>query len=299
MGERVEEEKKRDQENGGDQDRITKSHEPERKPVHFVLVHGVSHGGWCWYKIRCLMENSGYKVSCIDLKGAGLDQTDPNTIFSFQDYNQPLLDFLAALPGDEQVILVGHSAGGLNVTDATYKFPKKISLAVYVAATMLKNGMLNEQDAKDGVPDFSDIGELGDVYDVGFASGLEQPPTSVVIKKQLLRRLNYQMSPEEDSTLAAMLVRPGPIRALTSARFKEEEEEGGGGEGSVSEDAVNKVPRIYIKTAYDRVVKPAQQEAMIKRWPPSAVYVLESDHSPFFSAPFALFGLLVKAVASL
>ncbi|XP_071934360.1 methylesterase 17-like [Coffea arabica] len=296
MGERVEEEKRRDQENGGDQHRATKSHhEQERKPVHFVLVHGVSHGGWCWYKIRCLMENSGYKVSCIDLKGAGLDQTDPNTIFSFQDYNQPLLDFLAALPGDEQVILVGHSAGGLNVTDATYKFPKKVSLAVYVAATMLKKGMLNEQDVKDGVPDFSDIGEFGDVYDVGFASGLDQPPTSVVIKKHLLRKLNYQMCPEEDSTLAAMLVRPGPIRALTSARFK-----GEGEEGSEREDAVNKlVPRIYIKTAYDRVVKPAQQEAMIKRWPPSAVYVLESDHSPFFSAPFALFGFLVKAVAAL
>ena len=48
-----------------------------------------------------------------------------------------------------QVILVGHSAGGLNVTDATYKFPKKVSLAVYVAATMLKKGMLNEQDVKD------------------------------------------------------------------------------------------------------------------------------------------------------
>lgn len=48
-----------------------------------------------------------------------------------------------------QVILVGHSAGGLSVTDATRKFPNKIRLAVYVAATMLKGGFLTEQDIKD------------------------------------------------------------------------------------------------------------------------------------------------------
>lgn len=48
-----------------------------------------------------------------------------------------------------QVILVGHGAGGLSVTDATRKFSNKISLAVYVAATMLKGGFLTEQDVKD------------------------------------------------------------------------------------------------------------------------------------------------------
>lgn len=48
-----------------------------------------------------------------------------------------------------QVILVGHSAGGLSVTQATHKFPDKISLAIYVAATMLKNGFVTEQDVKD------------------------------------------------------------------------------------------------------------------------------------------------------
>jgi pimeloyl-ACP methyl ester carboxylesterase len=260
----------------------------EMKKQHFVLVHGINHGAWCWYKIKSLMENSGsYKVTCIDLKGAGLDQTDPNTIFTLDEYNKPLLDFLASLPDDEKVILVGHSAGGVNVTDATYKFPEKISLVVYLAATMLKSGFITEQDVKDGVPDLSDFGDFSEVYDIEFGLGQDQPPTSVVIKKELLRKINYQMSPQEDSTLATMLVRPGPIRALSSARFDELGE------------AIEKVPRIYIKTTNDRVVKLEQQEEMIKRWPPSNVYVLESDHSPFFSAPFMLFGLLLKATSSL
>lgn len=90
----------------------------------------------------------------------------------------------------------------------------------------------------------------------------------------------------QDSTLAAMLLRPGPIKALVSARFEE---------GMIDCD---EVPRVYIRTTQDRVVKPEQQEEMVKRWPPAEVFVLESDHSPFFSAPFLLFGLLVKAAAS-
>lgn len=90
----------------------------------------------------------------------------------------------------------------------------------------------------------------------------------------------------QDSTLASMLMSPGPVRALHSVRF----------EGTA--DAADCVPRVYIKTMQDHVIKPEQQDAMIKRWPPSQVFVLDSDYSPFFSTPFVLFELLVKALAS-
>lgn len=82
--------------------------------------------------------------------------------------------------------------------------------------------------------------------------------------------------------MASMLLRPGPLLALTSARFIEDGE-------------VEKVPRVYIRTRHDNMVKPKQQESMIKRWPPLSVYELDSDHSPLVSTPFLLFGLLVKA----
>ncbi|KAK6121953.1 hypothetical protein DH2020_044307 [Rehmannia glutinosa] len=269
-------------------------------PPHFVLIHGIGGGAWCWYKIKCLMENCGYKVSCLDLKGCGMDHTDPNTILSFHDYNKPLLDFLSSLHDNEQVInyltlfththvcviLVGHSAGGLSLSDAIHKFgKKKIKLAVFIAGTMLRSGFVTDQDIKDGVPDLSGFGELNEVFDIGFGLGQDHPPTTLMVKKELQRKIIYQLCPQEDSTLAAMLLRPGPIQALTTAQFKDTEDK-------------DKVPRIYIKTMQDNVIKPEQQEAMIKKWPPSDVYILESDHSPFFSAPFLLFGLLVKAAVS-
>lgn len=252
---------------------------------HFVLVHGIGGGAWCWYKIRTLMESSGYTVSCLDLTGAGIDPTDPNTVLTMDDYNKPLLDFLSTLPDDKQVILVGHSAGGLCVTQASGKFPGKIGVAVYVAATMLKHGLETDQDLKDGAPDLSGF---GDVNDLTFGLGPDKPPTSAIIKQEFQRNIIYHMSPLEDSTLAAMLVKPGPLTALLTAKFPKEDDEG-----------VESVRRVFIKTAQDRVVKPEQQDAMIARWAPVEVFTLDSDHSPFFSAPFLLCGLLVKVAASL
>lgn len=84
-----------------------------------------------------------------------------------------------------------------------------------------------------------------------------------------------------------MLLRPGPFLAIRDARFPEHDN-----------GDIDTVPRVYIRAMHDNVIRPEQQEAMIRKWPPSETYVLESDHSPFFSSTFLLFGLLVKIGAS-
>ena len=48
-----------------------------------------------------------------------------------------------------------------------------------------------------GIPDFSELGELSDIYDIGFGLGPENPPTSIIIKKHLHRKLLYSMCPLE------------------------------------------------------------------------------------------------------
>ncbi|KAL5991342.1 hypothetical protein ACLOJK_012249 [Asimina triloba] len=98
---------------------------------HFVLVHGLCHGAWCWYKVRALLEKSGHRVSAVDLVGAGIDRSDADDVRTFVEYNKPLENLLSALPDGEKVIVVGHSAGGLSLTHAIHTFPKKIELVVY------------------------------------------------------------------------------------------------------------------------------------------------------------------------
>ena len=72
--------------------------------VHFVLVHGASHGAWCWYKVVELLEKDGHKVSAIDLKSAGTNPASADSIMSFEEYNEPLMHFLAKLPQTEKVL---------------------------------------------------------------------------------------------------------------------------------------------------------------------------------------------------
>ncbi|KAL5566962.1 hypothetical protein UlMin_030126 [Ulmus minor] len=251
----------------------------DEKKVQFVLVHGASHGGWCWYKIRSLLESDGHKVTCIDLKGAGIDLTDPNTILTFSDFNEPLVSFFSSLPQDEKVILVGHSAGGLNITDILHKFPKKIHVAVYVAAVMSRNGIPANVQRLVGFPE-------RDALDFTYGLGPDKPPTSVIFKPEYQRPLLYNRSPIEDTTLASMLLRPSPVRPMFDAQFEETTD-------------IDSIPRVYIKTLDDHLMAEEEHEDMIKQWPPSQVFALESDHSPFFSTPSQLFGILVEASASI
>eukprot|EP00262_Sarcandra_glabra_P004162 TRINITY_DN15147_c0_g1_i1.p1 TRINITY_DN15147_c0_g1~~TRINITY_DN15147_c0_g1_i1.p1 ORF type:complete len:261 (+),score=15.47 TRINITY_DN15147_c0_g1_i1:87-869(+) len=246
---------------------------------HFILVHGASHGAWCWYKIRCLLENSGNKVSCVDLAGAGIHPTDPNTIFSFDEYNKPLIDLISALPEDETIILVGHSLGGLSVTQAIHKFGNKIRLAIYIAALMVRSGHSMEQDTKRRSPE--DLEQKRKIFALNFGLGPQNPPTSVICRKEYQRECFYDMSPKEDSTLASMLLRPSPCRATGEVHF-------------VEGAAVDSVKRVFIKTICDKIMHPDRQDKVINGWPPNQVLTIESDHSPFFSAPTQLFNLILK-----
>ena len=136
-----------------------------------VLVHGEGFGAWCWYKTISHLEEAGLEPVALDLTGSGIDHTNTNSIATLGDYSKPLIDYLDKLPEDEkvtitsailyifllgknkiqlsehflvtviiQVILVGHSCGGACVSYALEHCPKKISKAVFLTATMVKDG---------------------------------------------------------------------------------------------------------------------------------------------------------------
>ena len=88
----------------------------------------------------------------------------------------------------------------------------------------------------------------------------------------------------QDSILASMLMRPWPASAIGTASF----------EGA--DERLNRIKRVFIKTERDHMLDPQQQDSMIKKWPPSEVLVIDTDHSPFFSAPEQLFNLIVKSL---
>uniref|UniRef100_A0A0E0JS62 AB hydrolase-1 domain-containing protein n=1 Tax=Oryza punctata TaxID=4537 RepID=A0A0E0JS62_ORYPU len=103
---------------------------------HFILVHGLCHGAWCWYKVVSMLRSAGHRVTALDLAASGVHPARIDEVHSFEDYSRPLLDVVAAAPAGERLILVGHSLGGLSIALAMERFPDKIAVAVFAGASM-------------------------------------------------------------------------------------------------------------------------------------------------------------------
>jgi len=88
----------------------------------FVLIHGSWHGGWCWDRLKPLLEERGHRVIAPTLVGLGelAYLANPNTGLSVH------VDQVAALLSDEDVrdaVLVGHSYGGMILTAVAEQAP--------------------------------------------------------------------------------------------------------------------------------------------------------------------------------
>ncbi|KAH1072891.1 hypothetical protein J1N35_025219 [Gossypium stocksii] len=80
---------------------------------HFVLVHGVCHGAWNWFKLKTQPESAGHRVTLLDLAASGVN-----------------------MKAIHDAIVVGHGLGGLNLALTMDLFPRKISVGVVFSAFM-------------------------------------------------------------------------------------------------------------------------------------------------------------------
>jgi pimeloyl-ACP methyl ester carboxylesterase len=103
----------------------------------FVLVHGAWHGGWCWRFVRPLLK--GHDVFAPSLTGLGerkhLARADI-------DLDVHIADVVSILEVEDlrEVVLVGHSYGGMVVTGAADHVPERIRRVVYLDAFVPENG---------------------------------------------------------------------------------------------------------------------------------------------------------------
>ena len=89
----------------------------------FMLVHGACTGGWCWEKVAPLLEANGHRVCAPDLPGLGKDNTPPANV-TLADNVEKLSRLLDKM--DEPVVLVGHSLGGITISQLAEARRRKI-----------------------------------------------------------------------------------------------------------------------------------------------------------------------------
>jgi pimeloyl-ACP methyl ester carboxylesterase len=105
----------------------------------FVLVHGAWHGAWAWTRVRALLEAEGARVYAPTMTGLGerahVRAPVPGLSTHVEDVARCL--FFEDL---RDVVLVGHSYGGMVITGAADAARDRLSALVYLDAAVPMNG---------------------------------------------------------------------------------------------------------------------------------------------------------------
>jgi pimeloyl-ACP methyl ester carboxylesterase len=103
----------------------------------FVLVHGAWHGGWCWRFLRPFLK--GHEVFAPSLTGLG----ERKHLARYDiDLDTHIEDVVSILEMEDlrDVVLVGHSYGGMVITGAADRAHARIRRLVYLDAFVPENG---------------------------------------------------------------------------------------------------------------------------------------------------------------
>jgi len=234
----------------------------------YILVHGAWHGGWCWHRIVARLERAGQRVLAPDLLALGRDRTPAGSV-SLADWADQIAALIDAQP--EPVVLVGHSRGGIVLSEAAERRPAAIRVLVYVTAFLLEDGCSLQSAAAEEPESL-----------VGPNLIVADDQRSVRIRDEAVRDIFYGECSDEDVALARALLVPEPTAPLGTP---------------VRTSAANfgRVPRIYVECTRDRAMTLRSQRRMQAALPCRDTITLDTDHSPFLSRPDDLAAALLRA----
>src|SRR5471030_3528606 len=110
-----------------------------REGTTYVLVHGAWHGGWCWNAVARILRAQGHQVFTPTLSGLG---ERAHLLSKAVDLSVFIQDVVNVLEYEDltDVVLVGHSFGGLPITGAADRVPELIRQLVFLDAVVLEHG---------------------------------------------------------------------------------------------------------------------------------------------------------------
>jgi pimeloyl-ACP methyl ester carboxylesterase len=227
-----------------------------------VLVHGGFHGAWCWDEVRPRLAAPSHAV---DLPGRGSRPAAGRRVTVADCVDAVLEDADAA--GFERFALVGHSMGGLTITETANRAPDRVARLVYVAALALAPGQT-----------------IFGLF-VGDAAPAVEDPTGV------------QMPPDE-ATVRAMFAEDVPVDAFRDHYHRLVPEPIGLFVETVS-GYDSGVPATYVRCTRDATVDGPRVDEMLGHLRPDEVVDLDADHDVMLSQPALLADHLNRIVGKL
>jgi pimeloyl-ACP methyl ester carboxylesterase len=228
----------------------------------YVLVHGSNHGSWCWDKVASLLQKHGHSVGTPDLPGHGKDKT-PIQEVTLQCCVDKVCSVIEVQ--SEPVILVGHSLGGIVISQVAEQIPDKIKALVYLTANLLRDGESMASNFERFLP----------------LLNISQDQSYYTIKSEIVADLFYSDCSAEDVARAKALLGPEAMAIFKTPVH-------------LSNERFGRVPRIYIECLRDQALFPRDQKAMYTATPCLKVISLNTGHSSFLSEPEKLVDCLLS-----
>lgn len=232
----------------------------------YVLIHGSWHGGWCWEKLISLLKAKDHQVYAPDLPGHGKDKT-PIQEITFKHYVDALCNLLDTI--EEPVILVGHSMGGIVISQAAEYRPQKIAKLIYLAAFLPKNGESMMTVAHQQAP-------------TRFVKMMKVVPeeNAFYFPKEAMQAFSYHLAPADVIDAIQDRICVEPLQPLQTPVM-------------LSEARFGQIPKMYIECLEDRAILLETQRKMTRETN-CEIVSLPCDHGPFYSDPKSLCDLLER-----
>jgi pimeloyl-ACP methyl ester carboxylesterase len=225
----------------------------------FALVHGAWHGAWCWERLAPELESRGHQVVAMNFPCE-------DTTATFESYAGIVVDALAAVDA-EDVVVVGHSLGGLTIPLVAARRP--VSRLVYLCAGVPIPGLsVAEQLVLE--PDTRVPG-----YDVG----LETDDQGRIrwISEADARRGLYADCQQRVAKAAFERLRPQALTLYAQPCALE---------------TLPPTPSVYIVCRDDRYLNPDRGRKVARERLKAELVELPGSHSPMLSRPSDLAAVL-------
>jgi pimeloyl-ACP methyl ester carboxylesterase len=213
-----------------------------------------------------LLEAKGHFVVAPDLPSHGDDPTPPANV-TLESYADRICAVVSAQT--EPVILVGHSAGGIAITQAAEYCANRIRALVYLCVFLPRNG-----ESAAGLTQH-DVESLLNGNIVPASEG------AVSLRREVVQKALYGNCSAEDEAFASERLTPQPAAPLAVPV-------------ATSAERWGRIPRYYVECTRDRTITLRLQREMQKNSPCRRTFSIDTDHSPFFSAAEPLAEILLN-----
>jgi pimeloyl-ACP methyl ester carboxylesterase len=230
--------------------------------ARILLVHGAFGRAACWDRVAPSLRAAGHSVEAIDLPGQGDDPTPVEEI-TLDRYAQRVSEALTAGP---PAVLVGHSMGGMVITQAAARCPGQVIRLVYVAAFLPSDGQ--------SLIEITHLPEAaGDQVQANLT--VEGEPPVATIAPEAVREALCHCCDDEQFAWSASLRGGQPVVPFTQPVSL----------GGPEAEAFAALPRAYVMCLQDRAIRPPLQRRFIETAGCDPVIEIDTDHAVWASRP--------------